>query len=146
MAKYPLLVQQISPSFTPPLDQEPGFYENEYIYDDIEGLEEMLLDVRQSFIRNGKHLQWDQKGPEFGTWSQMGPKSQIGPKKVLILPRSPKFLRSSKMAPKKTWFSQKGLNFAFVVLFWGSLKVLNSSSCFWAHCICIQPRMFWRKN
>ena len=26
--------------------QEPGFYENEYIYDDIEGLEEMLLDVR----------------------------------------------------------------------------------------------------
>ena len=28
------------------LHQEPGFYENEYIYDDIEGLEEMLLDVR----------------------------------------------------------------------------------------------------
>ena len=26
--------------------QEPEFYENEYIYDDIEGLEEMLLDVR----------------------------------------------------------------------------------------------------
>jgi len=25
--------------------QEPGFYENEYIYDDIEGLEEMLLDI-----------------------------------------------------------------------------------------------------
>ena len=26
--------------------QEPEFYENEYIYDDIEGLEAMLLDVR----------------------------------------------------------------------------------------------------
>ena len=25
--------------------QEPDFVENEYIYDDIEGLEEMLLDV-----------------------------------------------------------------------------------------------------
>ena len=25
--------------------QEPDFFENEYIYDDIEGLEEMLLDV-----------------------------------------------------------------------------------------------------
>ena len=30
--------------------QEPGFYENEYIYDDIEGLEEMLLDVRIFFF------------------------------------------------------------------------------------------------
>ena len=28
--------------------QEPDFFENEYIYDDIDGLEEMLLDV--SFI------------------------------------------------------------------------------------------------
>ena len=26
--------------------QEPDFVENEYIYEDIEGLEEMLLDVR----------------------------------------------------------------------------------------------------
>ena len=26
--------------------QEPDFFENEYIYDDIDGLEEMLLDVR----------------------------------------------------------------------------------------------------
>ena len=25
--------------------QEPDFFENEYIYDDIDGLEEMLLDV-----------------------------------------------------------------------------------------------------
>jgi hypothetical protein len=25
--------------------QEPDFYENEFIYDDIEGLDEMLLDV-----------------------------------------------------------------------------------------------------
>ena len=25
--------------------QEPDFFENEYIYDDIEGLEDMLLDV-----------------------------------------------------------------------------------------------------
>ena len=25
--------------------QEPDFFENEYIYDEIEGLEEMLLDV-----------------------------------------------------------------------------------------------------
>ena len=34
--------------------QEPGFYENEYIYDDIEGLEEMLLDVRIFlFYRSG---------------------------------------------------------------------------------------------
>ena len=30
--------------------QEPDFYENEYIYDDIEGLEEMLLDVRKSLM------------------------------------------------------------------------------------------------
>ena len=33
-----------------------------------------------------------QKGPKFGTWSQMGPKFQFGPKKVPILLTSPKFL------------------------------------------------------
>ena len=33
-----------------------------------------------------------QKGPKFGTWSQMGPKCQNGPKKVPILLPSPKFL------------------------------------------------------
>ena len=33
-----------------------------------------------------------QKGPKFGTWSQMGPKCQNGPKKVPILLSSPKFL------------------------------------------------------
>ena len=27
--------------------QEPDFFENEYIYDDIDGLEEMLLDVSE---------------------------------------------------------------------------------------------------
>ena len=32
------------------------------------------------------------KGPKFGTWSQMGPKCQNGPKKVPILLPSPKFL------------------------------------------------------
>ena len=30
--------------------QEPDFVENEYIYDDIEGLEEMLLDVSIIFF------------------------------------------------------------------------------------------------
>ena len=34
--------------------QEPDFVENEYIYDDIEGLEEMLLDV--SNLDVSKHL------------------------------------------------------------------------------------------
>ena len=33
-----------------------------------------------------------QKGLKFGTWSQMGPKCQNGPKKVQILLPSPKFL------------------------------------------------------
>ena len=31
--------------------QEPDFFENEYIYDDIDGLEEMLLDVSDA-IKN----------------------------------------------------------------------------------------------
>ena len=30
--------------------QEPDFFENEFIYEDIEGLEEMLLDVSLSFM------------------------------------------------------------------------------------------------
>ena len=33
--------------------QEPDFFENEYIYDDIDGLEEMLLDVSDA-IKNVK--------------------------------------------------------------------------------------------
>ena len=33
--------------------QEPDFFENEYIYDDIDGLEEMLLDVSDA-IKNDK--------------------------------------------------------------------------------------------
>ena len=33
--------------------QEPDFFENEYIYDDIDGLEEMLLDVSDA-IENVK--------------------------------------------------------------------------------------------
>ena len=33
--------------------QEPDFFENEYIYDDIDGLEEMLLDVSDA-IKNIK--------------------------------------------------------------------------------------------
>ena len=30
--------------------QEPDFFENEFIYEDIEGLEEMLLDVMLKFV------------------------------------------------------------------------------------------------
>ena len=42
-----------------------------------------------------------QKGPEFGTWSQMGPKFQFGPKKVPILLTSPKFLTLPSDAAEK---------------------------------------------
>ena len=44
------------------------------------------------FTSRLREVQAPQKGPEFGTWSQMGPKYQNGPKKVPILPPSPKFL------------------------------------------------------
>ena len=42
-----------------------------------------------------------QKGPKFGTWSQMGPKFQFGPKKVPILLTSPKFLTLPSDAAEK---------------------------------------------
>ena len=42
-----------------------------------------------------------QKGPKFGTWSQMGPKFQVGPKKVPILLTSPKFLTPPSDAAEK---------------------------------------------
>jgi CCR4-NOT transcriptional regulation complex NOT5 subunit len=32
--------------------QEPDFMENDMVYDDIDGLEEMLLEVNVSFIEN----------------------------------------------------------------------------------------------
>ena len=32
--------------------QEPDFFENEFIYEDIEGLEEMLLDVMLNIVTN----------------------------------------------------------------------------------------------
>ena len=32
--------------------QEPDFFENEFIYEDIEGLEEMLLDVMLKIVTN----------------------------------------------------------------------------------------------
>ncbi len=42
--------------------QEPDFVENEYIYDDIEGLEDMLLDVSififySDIISTGTHIE-----------------------------------------------------------------------------------------
>ena len=42
-----------------------------------------------------------QKGPKFGTWFQMGPKFQVGPKKVPILLTSPKFLTLPSDAAEK---------------------------------------------
>ena len=42
-----------------------------------------------------------QKGPQFGTWSQMGAKFQFGPKKVPILLTSPKFLTLPSDAAEK---------------------------------------------
>ena len=41
-----------------------------------------------SILTQMQALQWS---PKFGTWSQMGPKSKFGPKKVPILHASPKF-------------------------------------------------------
>ena len=51
------------------------------------------------FLWNRQALQWS---PKFGTWSQMGPKSKFGPKKVPILHASPKkWYKRPKMVPKK---------------------------------------------
>ena len=37
--------------------QEPDFFENEFIYEDIEGLEEMLLDVMLNVVTNDNPAQ-----------------------------------------------------------------------------------------
>ena len=38
--------------------QDPDFIENEMIYDDIDGLEEMLLDVRIIFFFENYNAEW----------------------------------------------------------------------------------------
>ena len=61
----------------------------------------LLAEMRSEISNPVPLIQALQKGPKFGTWSQMGPKFQFGPKKVPILLTSPKFLSLPADAAEK---------------------------------------------